>query len=255
MILKVEKIGYCIGDKKILDDISFTISEGEIISIIGSNGAGKSTLLKLMLNLINGSSGDIILYNRSVKDYKRLDLAKVVSYLSQTNHNFMNLTVEDIVYSGRYPYLSSLSSLKRLDIEIAEKMMCLTGVIDMRHRNIATLSGGERQRVFIASSLTQEAKLLLLDEPTVYLDPKSNQDIFDLLKKLNKEEQVTMVIVSHDINNLLLLNSRFIALKDGKMLFNRSISDIDINDLNSTYGYDFNHIYHPKMKDNIQLLP
>jgi len=255
VILKADKVNYSIDNKKILEDISFTISEGEIISIVGSNGAGKSTLLKLIINLINIDSGDIILYNKNVRAYRRLDLAKVVSYLSQTNHNFMNLTVEDIVYSGRYPYLSNLNSLKSIDIEVAEKMMCLTGVIDMRHRIIATLSGGERQRVFIASSLAQEAKLLLLDEPTVYLDPKNNQDIFDLLKKLNKEEKVTMVIVSHDINNLLLLNSRFIALKNGRMLFNKSIKDIDIKDLNNIYGYDFNYIYHPKMPDNIQILP
>ena len=254
-MLEIKNIGYSVGEKEIIKDISFSVNDGDIVSIIGSNGSGKSTLMKVISNMVKAKRGEVILFNKRVVDYKRIDIAKVMSYLSQINDVFINLTVESVVLSGRYPYFSRLSSVKKTDMDIVEKMMDLTNITAMRHRKISSLSGGERQRVFIASSLAQEAKIILLDEPTVYLDPRSNQEIFDLLKRLNKDEGITIVIVSHDINNLLLLNSRFIGLRDGEVLFKRESNQITDKDLDDLYEYKFNYIQHPKAVNNIQLLP
>lgn len=254
-MLEIKNIGYSVGEKEIIKDISFSVNDGDIVSIIGANGSGKSTLMKVISNMIKAKSGEVILFNKRVTDYKRIDIAKVMSYLSQINDVFINLTVESVVLSGRYPYFSRLSSVKQTDMDVVEKMMSLTNITDMRYRKISSLSGGERQRVFIASSLAQEAKIILLDEPTVYLDPRSNQEIFNLLKRLNKDEGITIVIVSHDINNLLLLNSRFIGLRDGEILFKRESNQITDEDLNDLYEYKFNYINHPKFMNNIQLLP
>ncbi len=254
-MLEIKNIWYSVGEKEIIKDISFSVNDGDIVSIIGANGSGKSTLMKVISNMIKAKNGKVILFNKCVTDYKRIDIAKVMSYLSQINDVFIDLTVESVVLSGRYPYFSRLSSVKKIDMDIVDKMMDLTNITDMRYRKISSLSGGERQRVFIASSLAQEAKIILLDEPTVYLDPRSNQEIFDLLKRLNRDEGITIVIVSHDINNLLLLNSRFIGLRDGEILFKRASNEITDEDLNDLYEYKFNYVQHPKSTNNIQLLP
>ncbi len=254
-MLSISNVKYHTSNKEILNDISFKLNDGDILSIIGANGSGKSTLLKLISNNIKLKQGEILLFNKSIASYKNIDLAKLMSYLPQLNDNSINLTVENVVLSGRYPYFSKLGSVKQADIDVVEHMMELTGVKAMRNRKMSSLSGGEMQRAFLASALAQEAKLILLDEPTSFLDPKSVQEIFSILKVLNEEQGITIILISHDINNLLLLNSRFLGLKNGQILFNKNYNEINNEDINNLYDNEFCCINHPTSNNTIQVLP
>ena len=202
-------------EEPILKDINLTVKKGEFISIIGPNGAGKSTLIKCICPILK-PYGSINILGKSKDKYSSKDLAKIISYVPQINQRELNFTCKDFVLMARYPYSKPFSSLTKEDYEICNKAMEITGTKIYENRLMINLSGGERQKVLIASSIAQEAKIALLDEPTSFLDPKHMVQVMNIIKKYN--EKAAILTVTHDLNSIFCGN-KVIAIKKGRIAF------------------------------------
>lgn len=218
MILNVKNLSYYYGEKKVLDDISFNVEEGDFISILGPNGSGKTTLMKAILGVSNGKRRGLILLNdKKIEEYSYKELAKNISAVFQTNSLEFDFTVEEIIEMGRYPYINRFNSISNNDKLIIKKSMDYVGVTNFAERSYKKLSGGEFQRVMIGRALAQEANILILDEPVNHLDLKYQISILKLLKKLNQEKKITVIIILHDLNLASLFSDRIILLKNGSI--------------------------------------
>ncbi|MHB8111793.1 MAG: ABC transporter ATP-binding protein [Syntrophorhabdaceae bacterium] len=188
------------GKKVVLNTVDLCINKGEFFGIIGPNGSGKTTILRCITRLAKISKGEVLLDGRNMKDIPVGDSAKIIAVVSQ-NMPSLPMTVEEFILLGRIPYYNRLQfSERRSDISIAEKVMDLTGIRHLRDSLISEMSAGEVQLAFIARGLAQEPKLLLLDEPTSHLDITHQVSVLDLIKRLNRQEGLTVVIVLHDLN-------------------------------------------------------
>jgi len=246
-ILEIEDYSFTISKKNILKNISFTVLEGEYLSIIGPNGAGKTTLLKCLDRIYTGGDGTLKLYDKTLNTYNQRNLAKFMSYVPQADSRFFPFTVHEFVIMGRYPHLSPFSSIKKTDEDLIHKVLSLTGTAEFADRYLNTLSGGERQKVFIAGALVQEAKILLLDEPTTFLDPKHQVEIYNLLRRLNREYGITIISVTHDINSAVQWSDRILALKEGTIAFYGRAEDVMNNKiLKRIYKKPFLFVKHPQ---------
>lgn len=197
-------------NKPFIRDISFSIENGEFIGLLGPNGSGKSTILKLASWLLKASCGDINLWGKPVQSYKNKDRAKLLSYLPQILDISIPFSVRELVGMGLYPY--EISPALTVDETIE-----MVGLADKTESLIANLSGGERRRAYIAMTLLQGAGLLLLDEPLANLDIKYQIELLKLLRKLQKERDITVVMALHDIN-IALQFDRIMLIKEGKIL-------------------------------------
>ncbi|MGV3466726.1 MAG: ABC transporter ATP-binding protein [Heyndrickxia sp.] len=209
-------IGY--GERLIVKDLSIEIPEKRITTIIGSNGCGKSTLLKAMTRIIPHHSGSIILDGKSITQDDTKNLAKKLAILPQTPESAAGLTVGELVSFGRFPYQKGFGRLSKKDLEVINWALEVTGTIDFKYQPVDSLSGGQRQRVWIAMSLAQETEMIFLDEPTTYLDMAHQLEVLELLQKLNEEQERTIVMVLHDINQAARFSDYIIALKDGQIV-------------------------------------
>ena len=217
--IKVSGLRYAIGTTTILDDVSFTVDAGQYLSIIGPNGAGKTSLIRCINRLARAQSGRIDIFGQPLSSYSQRDLAKVISYVPQADARYFPFTVYEFVLMGRYPHLSPFSSIGPEDRAKVDEALALTGATEFADRSLQTLSGGERQSVFIAAALTQGARVLLLDEPTTFLDYKHQVEVLALLRKLNEQQDITIVSVTHDVNSAALTSDRILALKKGRVAF------------------------------------
>ncbi|MCJ1662662.1 ATP-binding cassette domain-containing protein [Staphylococcus sp. NRL 18/288] len=215
-MIQIQNLDKSIQNKPILKDINVDIKKGRLTSLIGPNGAGKSTLLSAISRLFEYEKGTITVEGKSVLDYKNDDLAKKLSILKQTNHTEMNITVEQLVNFGRFPY--SKGRMKKEDYEKVEYALDLLQLKEIRNRNIKTLSGGQRQRAYIAMTIAQDADYILLDEPLNNLDMKHSVQIMQTLRALCRELDKTIIIVLHDINFASCYSDDIIALKQGEIV-------------------------------------
>ncbi len=215
-MIQIQNLDKSIQNKPILKDINVDIKKGRLTSLIGPNGAGKSTLLSAISRLFEYEKGTITIEDKSVLDYKSDDLAKKLSILKQTNHTEMNITVEQLVNFGRFPY--SKGRMKKEDYEKVEYALDLLQLKEIRDRNIKTLSGGQRQRAYIAMTIAQDTDYILLDEPLNNLDMKHSVQIMQILRALCRELDKTIIIVLHDINFASCYSDDIIALKDGEII-------------------------------------
>ncbi len=215
--MKIRDLTGGYGDEMIVKNISFEIQKGEFLGIIGPNGSGKSTLLRLMSRVLSPRKGEIQLEGKDVQhmDLKRLS-QKVAFVPQETMFNF-SFSVEEIVLMGRIPHLKRTQQESKKDYIIAEHAMALTDTLSLKNRNMDELSAGERQRVIIARALAQEPNLLFLDEPTSHLDIGHQIQMLDLLKKLNKEASLTILIVLHDLNLASEYCSRILLFEKGRI--------------------------------------
>lgn len=245
-MLKINNLSYSVKNKEILKDISFSAGSGGLISVIGPNGAGKTTMLKIIDGIETASGGNVELFNKDIKAYSKKDLAKLISYVPQIyNAVITDFTAEEIVAAGRYPYLDYFGGLGKEDKEIVNRIMNITDTAVFKDAPVSSLSGGERQRVYIAAALAQEAGIMLLDEPTAFLDPKAKYDINALLAKLNKSENITIITVTHDLNYAVELNSRFLCLKNGSLFAFKETADmIKERVFDSLYDMPFDYVFH-----------
>jgi iron complex transport system ATP-binding protein len=217
--VELEGFSFEMGSRRILEDITLSIHEGERVSVIGPNGSGKTTLLRCLVRINTPGTGAIRVCGRPVEGYDRRALARKVSYVPQAQGFFVPFTVREFLVMGRHSHLGAFAGPGRKDLEVIEWALSITGTLDLADRRITTLSGGEAQRVFIASSLAQQAGIMLLDEPTSFLDPGHQSDIHRILGRINREHGVTMVLVTHDLTYALQSSDRVLALKRGKVFY------------------------------------
>lgn len=208
-------IGY--GDHQIVKDLSIEIPDKKITTIIGSNGCGKSTLLKAMTRIIPHQSGAIVLDGGSISKEDTKKLARKMAILPQNPESASGLTVGELVSYGRFPFQKGFGRLTKKDIDVIEWALEVTGIAEFKYQHVDALSGGQRQRVWIAMALAQETEMIFLDEPTTYLDMAHQLEVLELLQKLNKEQERTIVMVLHDLNQAARFADYIIALKNGQI--------------------------------------
>lgn len=217
MSIQVRALSVKYGDNIALDNINLNILDGEILTIIGPNGSGKSTLIKAMSRLIKPNSGKVLFNNKDISDIHTKDLAKEMAILPQEKDLCMDVTVEELVSYGRQPHLGFGKRLSCEDYEIIEWAMRQTGMFDYKDRYVMTLSGGERQRAWISMALAQRPKVLIMDEPTTYLDISYQLEVLELVKELNRELGLTVIMILHDLNQASRYSDRLYVLKEGKV--------------------------------------
>ncbi|MCY7494088.1 ABC transporter ATP-binding protein [Bacillus safensis] len=205
-------LGY--GETMIIDELNVSIPKGEITVFIGSNGCGKSTLLRSLARLMKPMGGSVLLEGHSIAKLPTKEVAKQLAILPQGPEAPEGLTVHQLVKQGRYPYQNWLKQWSKQDEEAVNRALKSTKMEDLADRTVDSLSGGQRQRAWIAITLAQETDIILLDEPTTYLDMTHQIEILDLLFDLNEKEQRTIVMVLHDLNLACRYAHHLVAIKD-----------------------------------------
>lgn len=216
-MLKTDKIKFSYAQKKVLKGIDLEIEAGAFIGIIGPNASGKSTLLKNLSKSLKADSGTVYLDHKLLNDYNSLELAKKMAVVPQNTEVNFNFNVYDIIMMGRHPYQKRWSGLSQQDKKIVKEVMQVTDTLKLKQKLINELSGGERQRVIIARALAQKPEVLMLDEPTSSLDINYQGEIYDLLKYLNQEFNLTIITVSHDLNLTAQYCEELLLLKEGEI--------------------------------------
>ena len=211
---------YGLGEENLLDKINLNIEKGKFIGILGPNGCGKSTLLKVILKYLNPKEGIIKIENKELKEYTQSELAEILSFVPQKSSLTMPLTVEDVVYMGRVPYIKNRwTGFDREDREKVEKIMQMLKIDKFKNRVVFSLSGGEFQRVLLARALAQNTNIMLLDEPTSALDMNYALEIMKLTSYFVQNESLTAVMVLHDLNLASMYCDSIILLKNGKIAY------------------------------------
>lgn len=213
--LSAQEITLSYGEHDILSDLSLSLAPEKITSIVGPNGCGKSTLLRSLSRLLKPTHGDIFLDGKEIADIPTKQLATSLGLLPQSPIAPDGIVVADLIGRGRTPHQGLLGRWSQDDYAIVEESMELTGVASLAQRSIDELSGGQRQRVWIAMTLAQRTDILLLDEPTTYLDIKHQLEVLDLLVDLNEKHGTTIAMVIHDLNLAARYSDELIAVKDG----------------------------------------
>ena len=216
MEIRAEKLEIAYGDYLAVRDMDVRVEKGKITTIIGPNGSGKSTVLKALTRLLNYRRGAIYLDARSLRDFSAKELARHIGVLPQIHSAPPDFQVKDLVSYGRMPYQRWYERCNDEDQEIIDWAMKATGVWNLREKSINECSGGESQRVWIATVLTQQPEILFLDEPTTYLDIAHQQEMMRLVKKLNRESGIGVVMVLHDLSHAMEVSDWVVVIKDGQ---------------------------------------
>ncbi|WP_201716058.1 ABC transporter ATP-binding protein [Rossellomorea arthrocnemi] len=222
-------IGY--GERLIVKDLSVVIPDKKITTIIGSNGCGKSTLLKAITRIISHQSGNVVLDGQNISKGDTKELAKKMAILPQTPESASGLTVGELVSYGRFPHQKGMGRLTKKDFDVINWALEVTGTLEFKYREVDALSGGQRQRVWIAMALAQETDIIFLDEPTTYLDMAHQLEVLELLQKLNLEQERTIVMVLHDLNQAARFADYIVALKEGEIVKSGSCEEVITHDV------------------------
>ena len=227
-MIKLENISFSYDDTSIIDRLDLNIEKGEWVGLLGPNGAGKTTLLKLIsgaLCAVHDAHSHIYLDDKPINSYSRKEMAKLMAVVPQDSSFTFSFTALEIVLMGRAPYLKHFGFETAGDIEIARDAMEKTDTWQFRERKIDQLSGGERQRVIVARALAQGPKILLLDEPTSFLDLKHQINIMDIISELNRNG-ITIISALHDVNLAISYCGRIALLNKGKIVSDGSPKEI-----------------------------
>lgn len=215
--LSAEHLSLSYGSTQILDDINLVIPEGKISVIIGSNGCGKSTILRSLARLLTPQEGIVYLDGKAIHQQSSKEIAKKLAILPQGPEAPEDITVKDLCYYGRHPHKGLLSRQTLEDDAIVNRALMATKMTDFVDRTLDELSGGQRQRAWISMALAQDTDLLLLDEPTTYLDLAHQIEILELLRNLNVTHGRTIVMVLHDLNQAAQYADHLISIVKGKI--------------------------------------
>ena len=216
--ISTKNLNISYGNLDIVKDLNLDIPKGKITTIIGSNGCGKSTILKTIARIIQAKSGDIFVNNINIKEQSPKELAKVMAVLPQSPQAPSGLTVEELISYGRFPHQKGFGKMRKEDEDIVTWALKSTGIEEFRERPMEALSGGQRQRAWIAMALAQQTEILILDEPTTYLDLAHQLEILKLLEELNRKQGTTIVMVIHELNNAARFADHMIGVKKGKVV-------------------------------------
>ncbi len=255
-IIEVKNLHFQYGGEEVLKGLTFNIYEGDYVGIIGPNGGGKTTLIKILLGLLPFSSGEVELFNKSLRQFREFDkMGYVPQRIAYMDMNFP-ATVKEIVTSGRMVTRGPFSRLDSKDKEAIQKVMKVTEIESLQHRLIGKLSGGERQRVFIARALASDPLVLILDEPTVGVDVSAQKKFYEFLKKLNKEHKITILFITHDIDviakeatKVLCLNHQLVCYGLPTVLNDEKLHDLYETDVK--HVHDHGHEYLLNKNDRI----
>ncbi len=227
-----------IGGNEILRNMTGDISEGSITALIGPNGSGKSSLLSLLCGLTAPTKGEVLLRDQSLSTIKRHDLAKQLALLPQSNPVPATLTISDLVTFGRHPHRPWYKKVAKEDKEVIDWAMQETGITPYANRLLTDLSGGELQRTWLAMVLAQDTDILMLDEPTSWLDISHQLSLLKIVRRLNQEYNKTIVWVLHDLNQARQFSDRAILINQGEIVAQGNVMDVinakDISDVYQT---------------------
>lgn len=217
MNLIAENVSVNIGEKEILQNVSYNFVSGKRTAIIGPNGAGKSTLLKVLCLLNEKFSGVVKFDGKNIRDIGRNNLSKVMAILPQERDAPQDTTVRQLVSFGRFPHRKFFGGESQEDSAAIKNALTLTKLTDFENRQVISLSGGERQRAWLAMTLAQQPKILLLDEPTTYLDIAHQLEVMEIIADVNRKFSTTIIMVLHDINHARLYSDHVLIIKNKKI--------------------------------------
>lgn len=217
-IININQITTGYENKIIISDLSLSIKKNSITTIIGENGCGKSTLLKTIGRILKPKAGDIKVNQLDIHTTSTKEIAKIIGMLPQSTTAPSGLSVGEIVEYGRFPHKKSNGKLDEEDHKIIDWALTKTNLLEFKDRNIQALSGGQRQRVWIAMVLAQKTDVILLDEPTTYLDMAYQLEVLQLVKELNIQHKITVIMVLHDINHASRFSDELVMLKGGSIV-------------------------------------
>jgi iron complex transport system ATP-binding protein len=218
-MLEVDGLCLSIGGREIVKDVSFRVERGEFVAVVGPNGAGKSSLIKCLNRVHSRYRGEVRLNSLPTRRLSQKALARQVSYVPQSAGDIAGFTVRQFVEQGRYPWKGPFEAESAEDVRIVEEALRLTDVTELAGRFVESLSGGERQKVLIAAALAQNASLLLLDEPTAYLDYRSQTEMLGLIRSIHGTRETTVLTVTHDLNFAMQSAGRLIVLSEGRVVW------------------------------------
>jgi len=214
-LLELKEIAINYSDHTIIKNVSLQVREGEIVSIIGPNGTGKSTILKAISKRTPIANGSIMFNHQALTDMSVKDISKLMCMVSQSNASPHDMTVGELVSYGRLPFKKWYERMSKEDESIVEWALEQTHMQQYRNRLVYRLSGGEAQRAWIAMALAQQPKMLLLDEPTTYLDIAHQLEVLELVRRMNDELGITIVMVLHDLNHAVQYSDKLCVINDG----------------------------------------
>jgi len=210
-------LSYPGSDQPVTDGESITAQAGAVTALVGPNGSGKSTLLKGLADQLTPDSGSVLVDGREIQSFEKKELARTMGLLSQESVSPESITVEKLVYHGRYPHRGFFESVTEEDEQAVDRAIKLAGCGHLRDREVGSLSGGQKQLAWIAMILAQETDVLLLDEPTTFLDLHHQLEVMEIIETLREESEITIVVVLHDIQQAARLADEMVALKDGEV--------------------------------------
>ncbi|MBI4529342.1 MAG: ABC transporter ATP-binding protein [Deltaproteobacteria bacterium] len=223
--IQIRDLIFAYGDRPVLDGISLSVERGEMVAILGPNGSGKTTLLKILSRVLAGT-GKVQFNGMNIESYGRRELSRLFAVVPQESQINFPFTVAEIVLMGRASHHSPLVFEGEKDLEVARKSMQLTDTLSLADRYLHELSGGEKQRVIIARALAQEPEILLLDEPSAFLDIKHQIQILELVRRLNRERGLTVLSAFHDLNLASLFFPRLVFLSNGEIYRDGAAKDV-----------------------------
>jgi len=227
--LRAQQLRLSYDRREIVHDLTVDIPDGSFTVIIGANACGKSTLLRGLSRLLSPTGGDVVLDGRSIASYPAKEVARRLGLLPQSATAPDGITAGDLVARGRYPHQRLLRQWSPADEDAVQRALAATGTTDLAGRAVDELSGGQRQRVWVAMVLAQDTDLLLLDEPTTYLDVAHQVELMELFAELNEQGR-TVVAVLHDLNHAARYASHIIAMRDGRIVAEGSPSEVITSD-------------------------
>lgn len=241
---KVEGVSFRYNGVPIVKGISFVVNWGDFVGIIGPNGSGKSTLLKLLLGLLKPTEGIVEVCGKPLKDFKEWQR---LGYVSQRATHFdpgFPATVSEVVSQGRTARAGLFRRLNQQDHDLIARALDEAGIRQMQHELMGNLSGGQQQRVFIARALAQEPEILVLDEPTIGVDPEAHQQFFDLMRTLHHSKGLTIVIVSHEVDVMMTEVTKLVCLNRSLLFYGTPEQCLKDNCLLDLYGEGFHRVSH-----------
>ncbi|QDZ13758.1 ABC transporter ATP-binding protein [Humibacter ginsenosidimutans] len=229
--LTAERLTLGYGDRTVVDDLTLAIPAGRVTAIIGANGCGKSTLLRAMARILTPKAGHVILDGKSLQQRATKEIARTLGLLPQSPVAPEGIAVADLVGRGRNPHQRLLARWSERDYEAVAEALAVTGITDLADRAVDELSGGQRQRVWIALALAQNTDILLLDEPTTFLDVSHQIEVLDLLADLNRDRGTTIVMVLHDMNLAARYADHLVAMREGRVVAEGGPSEVMTSEL------------------------
>lgn len=239
-VVSLNNVSFGYNDKLVLEDIKLDIYEGDYVGIIGSNGSAKSTLIKLMVNILKPSKGEIRLFDKDINSFKDWNKIGYVDQKSTSFNKSFPATVEEVVGLNLFSQIGLFKSINRKYLNKVNESLKMVGMDSYRKRLIGNLSGGEQQKIFIARALVNSPKIIFLDEPTVGIDVKSQEDFYYILEKLNKELNITIVMISHDIGVITDKVNRLVRMADGGLTVFNDYNELSMDKLLKPLYYSKN---------------